>query len=145
MNYASLYNMRSCFTVKRGGDPRDPWRRVVDDAAAARRDTAADLGGIDSEGNISRINFAIGEFYVRAGSIYYEEAFAATRIRLRVFRPTVFGSSARALSSLVRPSPSWGERTVLLPQLARRISEMGESKVSTRICAIPRSVPSNRG
>lgn len=21
MNYASLYNMRSCFTVKRGGDP----------------------------------------------------------------------------------------------------------------------------
>lgn len=23
MNYASLYNMRSCFTVKRAGDPRD--------------------------------------------------------------------------------------------------------------------------
>lgn len=83
MNYASLYNMRSCFTVKRGGDPRDPWHRLrrlcrcgVARGGHRRR---GGYSAIDREGNISRINFAIGEFYVRAASIYYERVVAATR------------------------------------------------------------------
>lgn len=95
MNYASLYNMRSCFTVKRGGDPRDLWhrrRRRCCCGVTTEKDTAAPW---EREGNISRINFAIGEFYVRAGSIYYERAFAATPIH-RLDRP--FGSWACAFS-----------------------------------------------
>jgi len=84
MNYASLYNMRSCFTVKRGGDPRDPWHRrrrrccygmTIEEDTAAPRERKR-----ERERNTSRINFAIGEFYVRAGSIYYGRAFAATSI-----------------------------------------------------------------
>lgn len=93
MNYASLYNMRSCFTVKRGGDPRDLWhrrRRRCCCGMTTEEDTAAPR---EREGNISRINFAIGEFYVRAGSIYYGRAFAATPIhRSSTDRP--FGSWA---------------------------------------------------
>lgn len=61
-------------------------RLLVVDAACCcgvttEEDTAAPR---EREGNISRINFAIGEFYVRAGSIYYGRAFAATAIHRRI-------------------------------------------------------------
>lgn len=89
MNYASLYNMRSCFTVKRGGDPRDPWhrrRRRWCYELTTEEDTAAPR---EREGNISRINFAIGEFYVRAGSIYYGCELSPRRLST-ASRPTVW-------------------------------------------------------
>lgn len=83
MNYASLYNMRSCFTVKRGGDPerststaRNKEEREREKGrVVASRWTDRDIvkrrwrrwGGEGGGG----INFAIGEFYVRAAAIYY--------------------------------------------------------------------------
>lgn len=106
MNYASLYNMRSCFTVKRGGDPRDPWHRLrrLCRCGVARGGHCRRRGysGIDREGNISRINFAIGEFYVRAGSIYYERALAATRTPIPPpprFPPTAWFLGLRLFAS----------------------------------------------
>lgn len=82
MNYASLYNMRSCFTVKRGGDPerststaRNKEERERERVVASRwtdrdivkRRRRRKEGG----GGGGGINFAIGEFYVRAAAIYY--------------------------------------------------------------------------
>lgn len=90
MNYASLYNMRSCFTVKRGGDPRDPWHRRSQ-TMMLRADYRGGYSGTEREreSNISRINFAIGEFYVRAGSIYYGYELSPRRLST-ASRPTVW-------------------------------------------------------
>lgn len=122
MNYVSLYNMRSCFTVKRGRDPRDPWHRRRHDAVAGSRGSDYRWGGYsdtkkeererDRWGNISRINFAIGEFYVRAGSIHYGQAFAATSIHLD--RP--FGSWACIFSLFLAFTHTWlsGLGTIVL-------------------------------
>lgn len=83
MNYASLYNMRSCFTVKRGerrGIPGDPpplreireRGRVVASGWTDRDIVKRRRGRWGEEGRGGgRINFAIGEFYVRAAAIYY--------------------------------------------------------------------------
>lgn len=100
MNYASLYNMRSCFTVKRGGDPerststaRNKEERERERVVASRW-TDRDIvkrrrrrkGGGGGGGGI---NFAIGEFYVRAAAIYYGGA---------SYRFLVFGTGIRLQS-----------------------------------------------
>jgi len=100
MNYASLYNMRSCFTVKRARDPRD---RVASTSllrdGLRHRERERER---ERERNISRINFAIGEFYVRAGFIYYGRAFAATSIhRVSTDRLVLVLASFLFLSTLV--------------------------------------------
>lgn len=146
MNYASLYNMRSCFTVKRGGDPRDPWHRlrrccccgVVRGNYYRQRYSDAER---KRESNTSRINFAIGEFYVRTGFIYYERAFAATSIH-RSPRPTVWFFGLRLFFFLLFfsfwPSPNWGP-TVLSLQLVCRIFETSENKYSVSVLRILRN------
>lgn len=101
---------------------------VVDadtDAAVAK------LHGVDCqrkrerEGNISRINFAIGEFYVRAGSIYIMD-------ELSPRRPIRWASTIWFLElfSFYFRDRIGDSLTVLFPQFVRWIFKTGENKIS---------------